>query len=261
MALSVSILGSGSTGNAILLQNGSTAVLLDAGFSGRELERRLDTVQFDPHTLNAIVVSHEHSDHTLGVGVLGRRYQLPVYGNRKTLGRVKKRLRNVEQRAIAAPRRFQIGELIFTPFCVSHDALDPYGFVVSAGGKRVAVATDLGYVSKSARKRFEDAAMIIIEANYDDVMLWKGSYPESLKRRIFSIHGHLSNEAAARFLADVIVPTTKHVCLAHLSQDNNTPVLAYRTVSRILEESGHLPFGFDLHVATADEVLGPISIE
>jgi phosphoribosyl 1,2-cyclic phosphodiesterase len=231
---SLCMLASGSRGNAIYISNGTTAVLIDAGLSGVEIERRLKSRGLCPEDLDALIVSHEHADHIQGVGVLSRKYGLPVYMNTDTqkaayrLGKVS----TIRQFSCSAP--FMINSLNIYPFPISHDAADPAGFTIEQAGIKIGIATDLGIVTTLVKEHLKGCALLVLEANHDPEMLAQGPYPWPLKQRIKSRVGHLANEDTHDLLHELQHDQLKHVVLAHLSETNNTPEKAYQAVSTAL---------------------------
>lgn len=250
---SVCVLASGSKGNAIYMEAGDTAVLFDAGLSGAEIERRMRYRRIEPDRLNAIIVSHEHSDHIRGVGVLARRYDLPVYTNSGTMKAAEKQLGRIDcLHLFECGNTFNISELSIHPFSISHDAEDPAGFIVSANGAKVGIATDLGIATNMVKTHLKTCSMLIIEANHDIKMLENGPYPWPLKQRIKSRSGHLSNESARDLVVEILHDGLKHLVLAHLSETNNTPEKAMAVVSAAVD--GHRA---SICVATQGEC-GPV---
>jgi phosphoribosyl 1,2-cyclic phosphodiesterase len=233
--LGVCILASGSKGNAIFISSGDTSLLIDAGLSGIEIERRLRSRGLDPKDLNAILVSHEHSDHIQGVGVLSRRYKLPVYINSKTQKAGVSQLGNLHDfKQFECGSMFTINDLSIHPFSISHDALDPCGFTVNQNGTKIGIATDLGIATSMVKEHLKGCTLLILEANHDEQMLINGPYPWPVKQRIKSRTGHLSNEASKTLLNELQHDGLKHVMLAHLSETNNTPQKAVNEVGRAL---------------------------
>ncbi|MDX1708796.1 MAG: MBL fold metallo-hydrolase [Desulfobacterales bacterium] len=221
--LAVCVLASGSRGNAIFISDGATGILLDAGLSATEIKRRLKSRGLSPNDLDAIVLSHEHSDHIQSVGVLSRQLKLPIYLSRK----IKKKalLGNSvhELRPFECGISFQINKLSIHPFKVSHDAADPVGFTIGQNGCRIGVATDLGNVTRQLKDQLQDCQLLILEANHDPQMLMSGPYPWHLKQRIQSRRGHLSNQQSRRLLQELQHRGLEYVILAHLSETNNSP--------------------------------------
>jgi phosphoribosyl 1,2-cyclic phosphodiesterase len=228
---SVCTLASGSKGNAIYVSDGKTSVLVDAGLSAVGIERRFLSRKLNPELLDAIVVSHEHTDHIQGVGALSRRYKVPVYINEPTLAAAKARLGAVYEtmkfhRGVA----FYIGDLCVHPFSVSHDASDSVGFTIQDGTTKVGIATDLGMATQLVRHHLKGCRLIVLEANHDKRMLEEGPYPWHVKQRIQSRLGHLSNEASRDLLGEISHGALRHVILAHISETNNDPDRALSVV-------------------------------
>ena len=232
--LAVCMLASGSKGNATYISDGDTSILIDAGLSGVELQRRLVSRDLDPEHLDAIIVTHEHSDHVQGVGILSRRYKLPVYINQKTY-HASPRLGSLhETKSFECGQTFHISNLTIHPFSISHDAEDPVGFTIGQNGTTIAIATDLGIATSMVKEHLKHCALLILEANHDPQMLENGPYPWPLKQRIKGRTGHLSNTSSKILLEELQHENLQHVILAHLSEINNTPKLAYDEVARAL---------------------------
>jgi phosphoribosyl 1,2-cyclic phosphodiesterase len=232
-ALSVCILGSGSRGNAIYVSDGATAILVDAGFSAREIDRRMRQRGLDPASLSAILVTHEHSDHVRGVERLVRRHRLPVYLTAGTCQEATALHNLPEIHPFACGRDFRINTLSVRPFSISHDAADPAGFTIGANGSRIGIATDLGQVTALVREHLRGCRLLIVEANHDPDMLMNGPYPWFLKQRIRSRTGHLANHETGRLLAGILHPGLERVVLAHLSETNNTPEKALAAMAAL----------------------------
>ena len=234
----VCVLSSGSKGNALYISDGATSVLIDAGLSAIAIERRLRSRGLDPASLDAIVVSHEHSDHIQGVGPLSRRYDLPVYMNEPTLAAAKQQVGNLCQtRTFQRGLGFSIGDLCLHPFSVSHDASDAVGFTIQSGAVKIGIATDLGVATQLVRHHLKGCKLIVLEANHDHEMLEQGPYPWHVKQRIQSRMGHLSNEACRDLLGDVYHRGLKHVILGHISETNNDPEKALSVVGSALSDN------------------------
>lgn len=239
--MKVAVLGSGSSGNATLVRAGNTHVLVDAGFSGRDLERRLTVLGVDPGEIQAIVISHDHGDHTRGMGVFARKHATPLYMTEPTRDACAKLLRGEEEVRLYRPGRpFAVGDVRVEPFITIHDAADPVGLAVvdECTGLRMGVATDLGRPTVQIRHALSRCDLLVLEANHDEVLLATGPYPWSVKRRIASSHGHLSNQAAAQFVLELLHPRLAGVVLAHLSNECNRPELALKVVGTALKKAG-----------------------
>ncbi len=233
--LSVCILASGSRGNAIFISDGLTSILVDAGLSGIEIERRMQSKGLCPEDLDAILVSHEHFDHIQGVGVLSRRLNLPVYISPGTKKAAASHLGDVyDFKRFECGTTFKIADLTIHPFSLSHDAQDPAGFTILQNGTKVGITTDLGIATALVKEHLKGCSLLILEANHDPAMLIDGPYPWPVKQRIQSRAGHLSNEASKNLLKEIQHERLQHVVLAHLSETNNTPQKALAEVSRAL---------------------------
>lgn len=258
--MKVTILGSGSDGNSTLIEADGIRILVDAGFSGRDLERRLAVVEVDPATLSGIVITHDHGDHTRGMGVAARRWGVPLYLTPLTRGACRKLLTGREEiREYDSAQSFRIGPLEIEPFLTVHDAVDPVAVTVRdhGSGTKLGIATDLGRPTSSVRHALAGCDLLILEANHDEMMLWNGPYPWSVKQRIASSHGHLSNRAAAELVRELHHDDLGAVVLAHLSDSSNDPELAAEVVGVALEKSG---FEGRLMVARQDAPLDPIDV-
>lgn len=261
MTFRAHVLGSGSRGNSILLETSETRVLVDAGFSGRQIQRRLEAIEVEPDTISAILITHEHSDHTRGMGVFSRRFHVPIYIARATARSCSRVLRGGEElRFYEAARPIPLGDLEIEPFLTCHDAVDPLAVTVRqrGSGLKVGIATDLGTPTVSVRHALRCCDLLVLEANHDDIMLREGPYPWSVKSRIASRHGHLSNRAAAELGIELNHPRLAGVVLAHLSQECNDPDLAREVVGKALRRCG---FEGYLEVALQDEPLADIDIK
>jgi phosphoribosyl 1,2-cyclic phosphodiesterase len=244
------VLGSGSKGNCTLIESGSTTILIDAGFSGKEIRRRLGLINRSLEDLTAILVTHEHGDHINGVGVLSRRCGLPVYANVATHRAAESKVKKLHQRLeFETGTGFVFDDLDIHPFRISHDTADPVGFLVADKDSSMAYCTDTGKVTTLIRQRLRHCQALVLEANYDPKMLMDGPYPMHIKQRVRSNQGHLANGDTARFLADMAASPLRHAVLAHLSETNNLPELAQARVRREIE---HLRSDFSLELARQD---------
>ncbi|MGX8794115.1 MBL fold metallo-hydrolase [Oceanobacillus sp. M60] len=241
MSLRFSVLASGSTGNAFYIETEQQRLLVDAGLSGKKMDGLFKGIDVDPSRLDGILVTHEHSDHIKGLGIFARKYQLPIYANEKTWQAMESSLGKLTidqkfQFDMGSVRSF--GDIEVESFGVSHDAAEPMFYTFRNNGQKVALVTDLGYVSERIKKTVEDADAYIFEANHDVEMLRMGRYPWNVKRRILGDSGHISNEDSGLALTDVISNRTKRIYLAHLSLDNNMKDLARMSVNQVLTEHG-----------------------
>lgn len=236
-----SVLASGSSGNSFFIGTDEIRLLVDVGLTTKRIEALIREVGEDPAELNGILITHEHSDHIRGLSVLARRYKLPIYCNQatwKAIGKSVKDLGDHPVNIFETGERHQLGDILVESFGISHDAAEPMGFTFSQNGKKISYVTDLGYVSERIKESIYNSDVLIMEANHDVEMLRMGRYPWSLKRRILGDSGHLSNEACADALIDVVGSATRQVYLAHLSKENNMIDLANMTVRQILGEAG-----------------------
>ena len=257
----VTVLGSGSRGNAILVESGDTRLLVDAGFSGKDLARRMEAVDVDPESITGILITHDHGDHTRGMGIFARRFGTPIHMTPRTRAACAKLLRGrerIEEYDSASP--FDIGPLRIRPFLTVHDAVDPIAVTVTdtRTGSKMGVATDLGRPTTSVRAALASSHLLILEANHDDGRLWSGPYPWSVKQRIASSHGHLSNRASAELATELFHDGLAGVVLAHLSDSCNEPALARDAVGESLEAKGYRGL---LEVASQEDAGEPMDVE
>jgi phosphoribosyl 1,2-cyclic phosphodiesterase len=234
MGVSVSVLASGSRGNCALVESSSTRILVDAGISCREIFKRLKTTGGDPRSLSAIVITHEHSDHVQGLRVLARKLKIPLYITGATHHAWARAVRDAmgelpevsRLEFFSSGHKFQVGDIEVTPFTIPHDAADPVGFTFRAEGIKIAVATDLGYLPPSVCDQLQGCDVLVMESNHDLEMLRLGPYPWSVKQRVMSRVGHLSNAALAQFFCTDYDGKASYIVLAHLSAENNHPEVA-----------------------------------
>lgn len=241
MGIRFTVLSSGSTGNATLIEYGEHKVLLDAGLSMKRIEQLLAERGVSGGQLSCLLVTHEHSDHVKGIGALARKYSLPVYANAKTwneLDRLVGEVADEQRKTFKTGDELCIGDLRVESFPISHDAADPVAYNFHARGLKLSIATDLGYMSPVVKEKIRDADVLVLESNHDIDMLRVGKYPWNIKRRILGDYGHLSNNAAGEALCELLSPRTRRVYLAHLSREHNQMDLAKLTVNNILVESG-----------------------
>ena len=266
-------IASSSDGNCTLIENEDTAILIDVGISCKRIEKGLDELGHTLYDISAIFISHEHTDHVSGLGVVSRKYNIPVYSGHGTIQRLRysTKLGDIDPELFTIIRDrtpVSIGSLVVLPFTVSHDAAEPLMYriydkdMADPGVKSVAVATDLGVYDQRLYENLLGVNGLLLESNHDVKMLELGPYPYQLKQRILSNRGHISNEACGKLLARLIHPDFKGVLLGHLSKTNNFPELAYETVKLELEMSGISlsEAGFGLSVAPPDRISEAISV-
>ena len=230
----VSLLASGSRGNVLLLSSGRTRILVDAGLSAREVCRRLENIGVAPESIDALLITHEHSDHIRGLGPLARRLKLPVYIHTDVVGILKDVGVPSQVREFDESFELVIGDLAVRPFPITHDARCPVGFVVDSPRGKLGVATDLGIATRLVAERLRGCRALVLESNHDEDLLRDGPYPWKLKQRVRSKHGHLSNMDSAHLLKSLLWEGLDAVLLAHLSETNNCPDLARSVAAEIL---------------------------
>ena len=242
MAVSVSVLASGSRGNSTVIESSQARILVDAGISCRETFKRLKSIGVDPRHLSAIVITHEHTDHVYGLATLAKKLNVPVFMTGATHQAWARALRDEagelpklgKLEFFSAGRSFQIADVTVTAFTIPHDAADPVGFTFRAEGAKIAIATDLGYMPASVSDHLRKCDVLVVESNHDLEMLRVGPYPWSVKQRVMSRVGHLSNESLARFFAKDYDGGASYIVLAHLSEQNNHPEVARKTAESAL---------------------------
>jgi phosphoribosyl 1,2-cyclic phosphodiesterase len=233
------VLGSGSGGNALVLESGGRRLMVDAGFSCREIEKRLARVGLDGDGFDGLILTHEHSDHTRGVKRFAQRHRVPVYATAGTLEGAGLSGNGIETRVLLSGRAAAVGDFILEPFAIPHDAREPIGVVMQdAAGRRIGLVADLGARSQVAWGRLTDLDALILESNHDLDMLRNGPYPWPLKQRVASRHGHLSNREAAEGIPELDSSHLQWVVLYHLSRTNNLPALAMDAVGEALSREG-----------------------
>jgi phosphoribosyl 1,2-cyclic phosphodiesterase len=224
MSIQLSVLASGSRGNSIYVATPGVRLLIDAGLTAREIERRLQRIGVTAADLDAVVITHEHRDHVSGLGPLSRRHRLPVFLNRATRGNLPGEVGPLADCVeFVTGRSFSVADLVIHPFSLSHDAADPVGLTLISGESKMGICTDLGRATRLVHHHLRECRLLLLEANHDVGMLTKGPYPWFLKQRIRSSSGHLSNDDARELLTRVLGATLERVILAHLSEVNNRP--------------------------------------
>lgn len=235
-------IASGSSGNCIYVGTEKTKLLVDAGISCKRIESGLSQLDINPESIKGILVTHEHSDHISGLGVMQRRYHVPIYATAETfsaMARMKSlgRLDGSLFHIIEPDQSFEIDDIVVNPFSISHDAANPVAYTFDSDGHKIGVATDLGKYDDYIIKNLENSELLLLEANHDINMLQVGAYPYVLKRRILGDRGHLSNDNCGRLIKNLLHDKLKQIYLGHLSKENNFPDLAYETVKYELEQS------------------------
>ena len=245
---------SGSSGNALFVQYGRTRLLIDAGKPGRTLDEALRQIGVAPDTLDAILITHEHNDHIAGAGVMCRKHHIPVYANEATWQAMAAKVGNVPEdcrRTFDSDSDFYLGDIGIVPFRIPHDAAEPVGYRLWGGGLSIATATDLGFFPRHVRDAVAGSSLVLLESNHDpDMLRMNGHYSTWLKQRILGNRGHLSNEACADALCQLVGTGVRNVILGHLSGENNRPELALSTSESRMEQEG-IRLGTDLQLDLA----------
>ncbi len=250
-------LKSGSRGNSALVVSEKTKILIDCGISGKTAEKSLGQLDINPAEIDAIVVTHEHIDHILGVGVMMRRYKIPVFANADTWNAMLPQIGKIDEnliREFKCYEDFEIGDIGVAPFPIPHDAANPVGYSFLNDGEKVSVATDVGELKKEMFMALRGSDTVLLEANHDVNMLEMGSYPMPLKRRIRGNLGHLSNDDAGKAAEFLVRLGTENIILGHLSEENNYPRLALETVVCALNEAD-IKVGRDVTLSCAPSIV------
>ena len=241
MKLDFCSLSSGSSGNCYYLGNEFQGILIDAGISGTAIRKTLKKLGISMQTIMGVLITHNHTDHIKGLFQLTSKNYLPVFTTPKIWKSIRSPKNNISNdciREIGLQQKFHIGGFDIEAFPVFHDAPETIGFHICAGGKKITIVTDLGHICPTAAPYIKAANLLVIESNYDEQMLVNGNYPHYLKKRIQSDRGHLGNHQTAAFLADNISDHLSHICLAHLSINNNTPERALQTLQQTFSDRG-----------------------
>ena len=247
---------SGSSGNSIFVGSDQTKILVDAGLTGKSIISALENIGEDPRELNGILITHEHSDHVKGAGIMSRKFDIPIYANEKTWIAMERCLGNIKSHNIRLVEKdFTIRDMEITSFRVPHDAVACRGYTIAHGGKKISIATDIGVFTEEIRRNIIESDLVLLESNHDIEMLKFGPYPYDLKRRVLSEVGHLSNIDAGKAALEILKQGSKKIVLGHLSGTNNIPELAFKTVENIfLEEKLSIGQGFDVDLALASRI-------
>ena len=244
-------------GNCLYVESENTKILVDAGVSLKKIEAGLETLNVDPSSLDAILVTHEHSDHIQSLGNLSKKFNLPVYANSETLDSMPKQTDKISTENIKkfkVSEKFSIKDIEINPFSIPHDAANPCGFNLSNNSDKISIATDIGHMTKDILKQLEESKFILLESNYDTEVLKFSKYPYLLKKRIAGPEGHLSNETASKVINYLLNCNLKAAMLGHLSKESNFPELAYQTVVDEVINSGTDISKLSLSVASRDKV-------
>jgi len=244
---------SGSSGNSHLVESENTKILIDSGVSCKKIESALNDININPSSLDAILVTHEHSDHVQSLGTLSRKFDLPVFVNQETLDAMPVQKDKILEKNIKLFKnsdKFEIGDLKINPFSIPHDAANPCGFSIYKDDKKISIATDIGEMTNEVLKNLEESLFVLLEANYDPEILKASPYPFSLKKRIAGKLGHLPNETAGKTISHLLKSGLKSALLGHLSKESNFPELAYQTVVDELISSNYNENSLSLGVAS-----------
>lgn len=255
---------SGSTGNSLFLESEHTKLLVDAGVSAKKIVDGLASFDVAVQDINAIIVTHEHSDHVQSLGTLSKKYNIPIYANTKTWDAMpsqKDRILDCNQKQFNNNEKFEIGDFILSPFDIPHDAANPCGFTIYHDKEKISIATDLGHMTTDIISHLEGSKFVMLEANYDPEVLKCCSYPYLLKTRIAGPNGHLSNSLAGKTIAHLIPSGLEQVMLGHLSKENNFPELAYNTVLEELAIKNYSKDTLPIQVASRIEPSCQIDLE
>lgn len=230
----VCLLASGSKGNSLFVETARTKILVDAGLSAREIVARLSQLGVTGSEIDAVIITHEHIDHVRGAGALARKFNLPVLVSYPAGREACELFRSVRLIEFESGCSFEFRDLLLDPFPVTHDTVDPIGLVIDGGEGRIGIATDLGMVTRLVREKLKGCGVLVLEANHDEDMLMNGPYPWPLKQRVRSRHGHLSNRESAGLLIEIVNPDLECLFLAHLSEVNNHPEVAFNVFSELI---------------------------
>ena len=246
MKLNFCSLSSGSSGNCYYLGNEFHGVLIDAGISALSIRKFLKNIDVSMQTIMGVLITHNHGDHIRGLEVLTRKNNIPAFTTTGIWNSILNPKTKISQdciRNIPLQQKFHLAGFEIEAFPVCHDAPETIGFHICAGDKKITIATDLGHICETSATYIQAANLLVIESNYDEQMLANGKYPYFLKARIQSDHGHLGNHQTSDFLADIFSDNLSHICLAHLSKNNNTPEIVLQTLQQTFSERGIIPNG------------------
>lgn len=246
---------SGSSGNSLFIQTENTKILVDCGVSCKKVEEGLKSLDVDPSSIDAVLITHEHSDHVKGLGTFSKKFDVPIFANQETLDNMEAQTAKISDNNINTFKvydKFEVGDLAVFPFAISHDAANPCGFNIFKDNKKISIATDIGTIDSKTIKNLEDSIFILLESNYDPDILRCSPYPYLLKRRIASPTGHLPNNKAGETISYLMNSGLETAMLGHLSKENNFPELAYKTVTEELINNNKDVSKINLSVASRE---------
>ena len=246
---------SGSSGNSLFIQTENTKILVDCGVSCKKVEEGLKSIDVDPSSIDAVLITHEHSDHIKGLGTFSKKFDVPIFANQETLDNMEAQTSKIASNNInifKVSDKFEVGDLKIHPFSISHDAANPCGFNIYKNNKKISIATDIGTMDAKTVKNLEDSIFILLESNYDPDILRYSPYPYLLKRRIEGPTGHLPNSKAGETISYLMKSGLQTAMLGHLSKENNFPELAYKTVAEEIMNSNQDLSKINLSVASRD---------
>lgn len=254
--LKICSIASGSSGNCIYVGSDNTHILIDAGISGKRINQGLSAMGISPGDISGILVTHEHSDHIKGLGVMSRKYRIPIYVSELTRGKImgSSLCGSIDEslfNRIVPDNDFIINDIVIHPFRTQHDAVDPLCFTLSKDGRKISIATDLGCYNEYILGKLAESDILFIEANHDIEMLHKGNYPHFLKKRILGEKGHLSNNTTVKLISEICHEKLKCVVLGHLSRENNDPRIAHDSI-KVEIDSFNLKTGLQIQLAVAE---------
>ncbi len=255
LAVNFCALGSGSKGNCYLVAGEKNRILVDAGLSAKAIADNLTALGVAPDTVDGIIVTHEHSDHISGIRVFSKKYDVPVYANELTMNEILKKTTDIASKNVRVfdmNSDFFIGEFDIVPFKTPHDSVSSCGFSVYCRQNKITVATDIGHMTKTVLEACKESDLLVLESNHDIEMLLNGPYSSYLKQRVQGPNGHLSNDNCGKTISYLLDFGLKQAILAHLSEENNTPELAYETVCKTIGERG-AEVGRDINIAVAEQ--------
>lgn len=255
---------SGSSGNSLYVESDNTKILIDAGESAKKITEALSSINVDPEEIDAILVTHEHSDHVKGLGTFSKKYNIPVYANRQTweaMPEQEAKISNENIKYFNPSENMEINDLKIYPFKIPHDATNPCGFNICTSNKKISIATDIGHMTSEIIHKLEDSSFILLESNYDPNILKYSKYPYLLKERIAGPNGHLANSDAGKTISYLLKSGLNKVMLGHLSKENNFPELAYKTVVEELMENNYDENNINISVASRVNPSAIINIE